>query len=51
MISLNWVKDYIDLEDLNDFINMNSIEKDIAKINTIDITVDYFEKYYKDINY
>ena len=42
------IKDYIDLEDLNDFINVASIEKEIAKINTIDISVSYFEKYYKD---
>ncbi len=41
------INDYIDFEDLNDFINIGCIEKDIAKINTIDITVDYFEKYYK----
>ena len=41
------IKDYIDLEDLNDFINISSIEKEIAKINTIDITVEYFEKFYK----
>ena len=41
------IKDFIDLEDLNDFVNVASIEKEIAKINTIDITVDYFEKFYK----
>ena len=41
------IKDYIDLEDLNDFVNVASIEKEIAKINTIDITVEYFEKFYK----
>ena len=42
------IKDYIDLEDLNDFINVAGIEKEIAKITTIDITTDYFENYYKD---
>ena len=41
------IKDFIDLEDLNDFVNVASIEKEIAKINTIDITVEYFEKFYK----
>ena len=42
------IQDFIDLEDLNDFINMSVIEKEIAKITTIDITVDYFERFYKD---
>ena len=42
------IKDFIDLEDLNDFINYSAIEKEIAKISTIDIGVEYFEKYYKD---
>lgn len=42
------IKDYIDLEDLNDFINMASVEKEIAKITTIDISKNYFAKYYKD---
>ena len=41
------ISDYIDLEDINDFINSNVLEKEISKINTIDITVDYFEKFYK----
>ena len=38
------ISDYIDLEDINDFINSNVLEKEISKINTIDITVDYFER-------
>ncbi len=42
------VKDYLDLEDINDFINFNTLEKEINKINTIDISVTYFEKFYKD---
>ncbi len=42
------IKDYIDLEDINDFINVNTLEKEINKINTIDIGVTYFEKFYKD---
>ncbi len=41
------INDYVDLEDLKDFINMNSIEKEITKINTIEVDVEYFEKYYK----
>ena len=41
------IRDYIELEDLKDFINMNTIEKDVAKISTIDVSVTYFEKYYK----
>ena len=41
------IKDYIDLEDINDFINSNVLEREISKINTIDINVDYFEKFYK----
>ena len=41
------IKDYIDLEDINDFINSNVLEREINKINTIDINVDYFEKFYK----
>jgi len=41
------IKDYIDLEGLNDLINYNSIEKDIMKIDTIDVKEEYFEKYYK----
>ncbi len=42
------IKDYIDLQDLNDFINFNVLEKEISKISTIDVKVDYFEKFYKD---
>ena len=42
------IKDYIDLLDLDSFINMGAIEKDIAKITTIDISVQYFSKYYKE---
>lgn len=42
------IKDYVDLEDLNDFINMNVLEKEINKITTIDIDETYFEKFYKD---
>ena len=42
------IKDYLDLEDINDFINFNTLEKDINKISSIDLTVEYFEKYYKD---
>lgn len=42
------IKDFIDLEDINDFINTNVLEKEISKINTIDVTVDYFEKFYKE---
>ena len=42
------IRDYIDLEDINDFINTNVLEKEISKINTIDIGVEYFEKFYKD---
>ena len=41
------INDYIDFEDINDFINSNVLEREISKINTIDITVDYFEKFYK----
>ncbi|MDE6285285.1 MAG: anaerobic ribonucleoside triphosphate reductase, partial [Bacilli bacterium] len=41
------IKDYIDLEDLNDFINVTSIEKEVSKISTIDVAATYFEKYYK----
>jgi len=41
------VRDYIDLEGLNDLINFNTLEKDIMKIDTIDVQIDYFEKYYK----
>ena len=41
------IKDYIDLEDINDFINSNVLEREISTINTIDINVDYFEKFYK----
>ena len=44
------IKDYIDLEDINDFINSNVLEREINKINTIDINVDYFEKFYKNSN-
>lgn len=44
------IKDYIDLEDINDFINPNVLEREINKINTIDINVDYFEKFYKNSN-
>jgi len=42
------IKDFVDLEDLNDFINMNVLEKEINKITTIDIDETYFEKFYKD---
>ncbi|MBE6139931.1 MAG: anaerobic ribonucleoside triphosphate reductase [Firmicutes bacterium] len=42
------IKDYIDLEDLESFVNINAINKDIAKISTIDISVEYFTKYYKE---
>ncbi len=44
----NMIKDYIDLEDINDFINPNVLEREISKINTIDIGVEYFEKFYKE---
>ena len=44
------IKDYIDLEDINDFINSNVLEREISKINTIDVNVDYFEKFYKNSN-
>ncbi|MBR3720956.1 MAG: anaerobic ribonucleoside triphosphate reductase [Clostridia bacterium] len=40
--------DYVDLEGLGNLINLSSLEKDIKKIDTIDVTVDYFEKYYKE---
>lgn len=42
------IKDYIDLEDLNSYINVTAIEKEVAKISSIDTSVTYFEKYYKD---
>lgn len=42
------IKDYVDLEDINDFINMSVLEKEISKITTIDIDETYFEKFYKD---
>jgi ribonucleoside-triphosphate reductase len=41
------IKDYIDLEGLNDLLNVASSEKEIMKIDTIDVKPDYFEKYYK----
>lgn len=42
------IADFVDLEGLGDYINLNSIEKDINKLNTIGINEEYFEKYYKD---
>ncbi len=42
------IKDYIDLEDLNDFVNVNAINKEIARIDTIDINKTFFAKYYKE---
>ena len=41
------VKDYIDLEGLNDLINVSVLEKDIMKLDSIDAKVEDFEKYYK----
>ncbi|MEG0909321.1 MAG: anaerobic ribonucleoside-triphosphate reductase, partial [Bacilli bacterium] len=42
------IKDFVELEDLCDFVNMSVVEKDILKLNSIDVTPDYFKKYYKD---
>ena len=42
------IKDYLDLQDLNDYINYNSLEKDINKLTSVDFELDYFAKYYKD---
>ncbi len=42
------IKDYIDLEDINAFLNANVLEREINKITTIDIGANYFEKFYKD---
>ncbi len=40
--------DFLELDGMTDLVGMAGLEKDIAKINTIDITIEYFEKYYKE---
>jgi ribonucleoside-triphosphate reductase len=42
------IYDYLDLTDLDHFINMDRIVKDIDKITTIDIDLSMFEPYEKD---
>ncbi len=42
------VRDYFDLNGITDFVAMVGIEKDIARITTIDVELEYFEKYYKE---
>ena len=42
------IRDFIDLYDLTSFINVSAIEKDILKVSTIDLSVEYFSKYYKE---
>lgn len=42
--------DLLDYSEFGKFINMNSLEKDISKIETIDVKLEYFEKYYKDVD-
>ncbi len=42
------VKDYLDLYGLTEFVAIVGLEKDIAKITSIDVNIEYFEKYYKD---
>ncbi|MBO5096591.1 MAG: anaerobic ribonucleoside triphosphate reductase [Bacilli bacterium] len=44
------VIDLLDYSEFGKFINLNSLEKDIAKIDSIDVNVEYFEKYYKDVD-
>ena len=42
------IRDFIDLYDLDSFINVQSVEKEIAKVSTIDVDVEYFAKFYKE---
>ena len=40
--------DFLDLYDFTDLIAIKGLEKDIMDVETIDIKVEYFEKYYKE---
>ena len=42
------IQDLLDYSDFSSFINMKSVEDVISKINTIEIDVETFEKYYKE---
>ena len=42
------IQDFLDYSDFASFLNMKTIEGEIAKITTIDTKVDYFEKFYKE---
>ena len=42
------VIDFLDLYDFTDLIAIKGLEKDIMDVETIDIKVEYFEKYYKE---
>lgn len=42
------IQDLLDYSDFASFIPMKSLEEAISKINTIETTPDYFEKFYKD---
>lgn len=42
------IYDYLDLEDLLSFINMERIEKDINKLNSIELDLSMFDAYTKD---
>ncbi len=40
--------DYLDLEGMTELVAIAGLDKDISKITTIDVKVDYFEKFYKE---
>ena len=44
------IQDLLDYSDFTSFINMKTVEDIINKINTIEINVEIFEKYYKENN-
>ncbi len=41
-------KDFFDLEGITEFVPLTGLEKEISKISTIDVKLDYFEKFYKE---
>ncbi len=42
------MRDFLDLEGMTEYAPMAGIEKEISKISSIDVTIEYFEKFYKE---
>ncbi len=42
------IHDYLDLEGMTELVALAGLDKDISKISSIDVEVEYFEKFYKE---